>query len=59
MGFEVHGTIGLILRAIRRKQLSAEEVVDILASVQQKSTLYIRPALLNRIVEDVKNVYRV
>ena len=58
MGFEVHGTIGLILRAIRRKQLSAEEVVDILDSVPQKSTLYIKPALLNRILKDVKNEYR-
>ncbi len=58
MGLKVHGTIGLIVRAIRRKRLSAGEVADILASVPQKSTLYIKPALLHKIIQDIKREYR-
>ena len=52
--YRVHGTIGVLLRAIRQGQLSPSEVVRRLQSVPQRSTLHIRPALLNDIIQRVK-----
>jgi predicted nucleic acid-binding protein len=52
--YRVHGTIGVLLRAIRQGQLSPSEVVRRLQSIPQRSTLHIRPALLNDIIQRVK-----
>ena len=46
----VHGTIGILLRAVRRHQRTQEEVLAILRSVPVNSTLHIRPKLLQDIV---------
>lgn len=48
MGFRVHGTIGILLRSIRRGQLEPEEVLGILQRVPSKSTLYIKHSLTQR-----------
>lgn len=46
-----HGTIGLLLRAIRRRQLSKAQVVDVLKQIPARSSLHIRPALLAEIIQ--------
>ena len=57
MGFRVHGTIGLIVRAIRRNQLSPEKVVEILSALPEKSTLYIKADLLNNVITRIKKKF--
>ena len=57
MGFRVHGTIGLIVRAIRRNQLSPEKVVEILSAIPEKSTLYIKADLLNDVITRIKKKF--
>ena len=52
-GIEVRGTIGLVVRAIRRKMRSTEQVLSILASIPTQSTLYIAKSLLDEVVESV------
>ena len=48
-GLRVHGTIGILLRAIRRAQRTPGEVLNLLHEIPQRSTLHIRPDLLDAI----------
>ena len=57
MGFKVHGTIGIIVRAIRRELMQPEQVLRILAEIPSKSSLHIRPSLLERIIVKVKREF--
>lgn len=54
LGYQVHGTIGILIRSIRRGLRTADEVVGLLTEIPRRSTLYIRPALLDEIIESVK-----
>jgi len=55
MGYKVHGTIGVIIRSIRRGQKKTEEVLEILSGVLLKSTLHIKPSLLDEILQKIKD----
>ena len=57
MKFEVHGTIGVLLRSIRRGQRKPEEVLQILSDIPLKSTLHIRPSLLDEISSKIKKEF--
>jgi predicted nucleic acid-binding protein len=54
LGYQVHGSIGVILRATRRQQRSRDEILDILRHLPEQSTLYIRPALLEEIIQNLE-----
>ena len=51
LGYRVHGTIGILLRSIRRNRFSLSEVIERLLAIPLKSSLHIRPSLLNGIIE--------
>jgi len=53
---QVHGSIGILLRAIRRRQRTADEVLAILRNLTARSTLYIRPSLLREIIAQVEGL---
>ena len=55
LGYKVHGTIGVLIRAIRRQQKSKEEILTILRDLPNLSTLYVRPGLLKEIISQVEN----
>jgi predicted nucleic acid-binding protein len=55
LNYRVHGTIGILLRAIRRQQRTPGEVLSILHGLPANSTLYIRPDLLLEIIAEVEN----
>jgi predicted nucleic acid-binding protein len=57
LGMRVHGTIGVLLRAIRREQRTPAQVLDLLHQLPQRSTLYIHPNLLKQIIEQVQKEY--
>ena len=57
MGHRVHGTIGIIIRAIRREQKSAEEVMSIMSTIRSKSTLFVKPSLLREITVQIKKEF--
>lgn len=57
MAFRVHGTIGILVRSIRRGQMGAEEVLGILSKVPSKSTLYIKPSLLDEVRQRIKGEF--
>lgn len=51
VGVPVHGTIGLLVRATRRGQRTREQVVAHLRSLPQLSTLHLKRALLEEIIQ--------
>ncbi len=51
LGFRVHGTIGLIVRAIRRRTRTAAQAKAVLEQIPTRSTLYISRALLSEILQ--------
>lgn len=54
LGYRVHGTIGVLLRAIRGRQRTQPEVLAILRDLPVRSSLHIRPALLREIIVEVE-----
>ena len=50
LGYQVHSTIGILIRSIRRQQKPKEEILTILRDLPNLSTLYIRPGLLKEII---------
>ena len=54
LGYQVHGSIGILLRAIRRKQLSKSEVLNVLRELPKRSSLHIRPGLLQEIITELE-----
>lgn len=57
LGYKVHGTIGIILRAIRKKMRTPKDVVELLNRIPKETTLFLRPALLEKIVKKVEKEY--
>jgi predicted nucleic acid-binding protein len=53
-GYQVHGSIGVLLRAIRRRQRTRHQVLSILRDLPTRCSLHIRPALLEEIVAQVE-----
>ena len=55
LGYRVHGSIGVLLRAVRRQQRAPLEVLSLLRDLPSRSTLYIRPDLLEEIIARVED----
>jgi predicted nucleic acid-binding protein len=53
LGYRVHGSIGVLLRAIRRLRRTPHEVLSILRDLPARSSLHIRPALLQEIIAQI------
>lgn len=53
LAVEAHGTLGLLVRAIRRRQLNKTEVLALLSQIPERSSLHIRPGLLAEIIRQV------
>jgi len=56
LGYRVHGTIGVLLRAIRRQQRTAGEIESTLRAFPNRSSLYIRSELLQEIITQVERI---
>jgi predicted nucleic acid-binding protein len=55
LGIAAHGTLGLLIRAIRQQSRSKSDVLKLLRDIPVKTTLHIRPALLADIVAQVES----
>lgn len=54
LGIAAHGTLGLLIRAIRRQCLSKAEVLALLHAIPNQTTLHVRPALLREVISEVE-----
>lgn len=55
LGFEAHGTIGVVVRALRREQRTKRQVLNLLRAVPKRTTLFIEVRLLDDVIEEVAN----
>lgn len=53
LGIAAHGTLGLLVRAIRQKTRSRSDVLDLLRAIPAQTTLHIRPSLLAEVITEV------
>jgi predicted nucleic acid-binding protein len=54
LGYRSQGTIGLVLRALRRGQRSPMQTLALLRGMPERSTLHIRRSLLESVIEEVE-----
>lgn len=54
LGYEAHGTIGVVVRALRRQQRTKRQVLNLLQAIPQRTSLFIDAQLLAIIVAEVK-----
>ena len=54
--YRVHGSIGILIRAIRRGQRTRDEVIMILRELPNRSTLHVRPRLLQEIIDTLEEL---
>ncbi len=58
LGVPAHGTLGLLVRAIRRQTRTKSEIVVLLQGIPMRTSLHVRPALLAEVIADVEaNTY--
>ena len=54
LGFRVHGTIGVLIRAIRRDLMNPKEVLDALSRIPSESSLHIKLSLLKQVISTLR-----
>lgn len=54
LNIAAHGTVGLLIRAVRQKLRTPSEVLNLLAAIPGQTTLHIRQSLLNEVISRVK-----
>jgi predicted nucleic acid-binding protein len=54
MGYQVHGTLGLLVRSIRTGRRTRQQIISLLEHLPNKSTLYISHQLLAAVIKTVK-----
>ena len=55
LNVSAHGTLGLLIRAVRQRLRTPSEVLALLSSIPQQTTLHIRPSLLNEVIARIKS----
>jgi predicted nucleic acid-binding protein len=53
LGYRVHGTIGVVVRALRQQQRTKRQVLNLLRAIPRRSTLFIDRQLLNSIIDEI------
>ena len=53
LGIVTHGTIGVLVRAIRRRQRTKPEILAVLRALPARSTLHLKRSLLDAVVHEV------
>jgi predicted nucleic acid-binding protein len=54
MKIEVRGTLGLLIRSVRKGKRSPAQVIQTLESLASRSTLYVSPRLLADVVQELR-----
>ena len=57
LGLRVHGTIGVLVRAVRRGLMKPKEVIDTLNRLPQASTLHIKASVLEAVISSVREQF--
>ena len=57
-GIKAHGTIGILIRSVRKGHRSEQDIIDLLRGLRSRSTLYIRPSLLAEIIQALEKEWK-
>lgn len=57
-GIRAHGTIGILIRSVRKGHRTEREAIDLLRGLRGRSTLYIRPSLLAEIIQALEKEWK-
>ena len=55
LGIVTHGTIGILVRAIRRRQRTKPEILAVLRALPAQSTLHLKRSLLDAVIHEVES----
>jgi predicted nucleic acid-binding protein len=55
LGIVTHGTVGILVRAIRRLQRTKPEILALLRALPTKSTLHLKRSLLDAVIHEVES----
>lgn len=58
MGIEVHGTLGVLIRSVRRGKRTPQEIIQLLGALPSQSTLFIEKTLLEHITRKLREEWR-
>jgi predicted nucleic acid-binding protein len=56
LGVAAHGTLGILVRAVRRATLSKSEVLELLRAIPSQTSLHVRASLLAEVIDDVERL---
>jgi predicted nucleic acid-binding protein len=56
LSIRAHGTLGILLRAIRRGQRSKEALLEVLRELPQRSSLHLRRSLLDQVIRETEKL---
>jgi predicted nucleic acid-binding protein len=51
LNLESYGTLGLLIRSVRKEHRTKEEVLSLLTQIPKRTTLHIKPSLLQNIIQ--------
>ena len=54
LSIRAHGTLGILLRAIRRGQRSKDSLLEVLRELPQRSSLHLKPSLLDDVIREAE-----
>ena len=57
MAYKIHGTIGILVRAIRRGQKKPKDILRIIGEIPGRSTLHIKSSLIDDIKATIKREF--
>jgi len=57
-GYKVHGTLGLLIRSVRKGHRSPKEILDILGNLQKDTSLHIRSSLLSDVIRKLEKEWQ-
>jgi predicted nucleic acid-binding protein len=58
LGYEVHGTIGVILQALPRGKRTKAQIINLLRAIPKRSSLFIRADLLDAVINKILTMPR-
>jgi len=59
LNIKAHGTLGLLIRAVRKNFRTPSEVLFLLSEIPQRTTLHVRPSLLNDVIKTVRTEWKI
>ncbi|MGE4502093.1 MAG: hypothetical protein AB7D03_04405 [Thiomicrospira sp.] len=58
LNIQSYGTLGLLIRSVRKEHRTQQEVLSLLSQIPKRTTLHIKPSLLQSIIQKLQQEWR-